>query len=333
MKSETRYIFSKGDLLQKDFSIKFSTDDSNIYLPIKDTKEIYCFNEITLSTKLLNMFAKAGIIIHFFDYYGNYIGTFYPKDYLFSGKLIISQSQAYFNRRMDIAKAIVKGIAYNIHFVLYHYYRHGKEELKPFLDWVKNDTCTLIEKCSDIKRLLSIEGKIWAQFYSTFKYILPEDFRMCKRVKRPPDNPINALISFSNSLLYTKTINQLYHTHLNQTISYLHEPSESRFSLSLDLSEVFKPIITFRTIFDCVNNRKLTVEKHFDKKFNYALLNEDGRKIFINEFENRLNQTFQHPILKRKVTYKQTIRLDAYKLIKFILEDKEFIPFNLEKKI
>ena len=67
---------------------------------------------------------------------------------------------------------------------------------------------------------------------------------------------MNAMISFGNTLLYTKTIAQIYNTHLEQSISFLHEPSEARFSLSLDLSEVFKPVIVFKTIFDLVNNRK-----------------------------------------------------------------------------
>ena len=78
----------------------------------------------------------------------------------------------------------------------------------------------------------------------------------------------------------------IYQTHLDQRISFLHEPSEGRFSLSLDLSEVFKPVIVFRTIFDLVNNRRLQVEKHFEKKVNYCILNEEGRKIFIEAFEN-----------------------------------------------
>ncbi len=333
MKEETRYIFSKGDLTRKDFSIRFKNKNGNVYLPIKDTKELYCFNEVTLSTKFLEMLSKSGVTVHFFGYYENYIGTFYPKNYLLSGRLTVSQAIAYNEKRMEIAKAIVSGIADNIYFILYHYYRHGKTELKPFIDWLGKDVHILIDKMPDIKRLLSVEGEIWGRFYDTFKIILPEDFAMNKRVKRPPDNPINALVSFGNSLLYTKTVTQLYHTHLNQTISFLHEPSERRFSLSLDLSEAFKPIIVFRTIFDCVNNRKLTVEKHFDKKLNYALLNENGRKIFISEFEDRINQTFEHPKLKRRVTYKQAIRLDAYKLIKYIMEGKEFQVFNMEKKL
>lgn len=156
---------------------------------------------------------------------------------------------------------------------------------------------------------------------------------MNKRVKRPPDNPINALISFGNTLLYAKTISSIYRTHLDQRISFLHEPSEGRFSLSLDISEVFKPVIVYKTIFELVNDKKLQVTKHFDKKVNYCLLNEEGRNIFIQAFEERLESVFTHPRLKRKVSYRTAIKLDCYKLIKFMMEDKEFIPFNLQEKM
>ncbi len=329
MKEHSRYIFSSGELLRKDFSILFKNEKGNNYLPIKDTRELYCFNDVTLSTKFLDLIAKAGITIHFFNYYGNYTGTFYPKDYLISGELTIKQALAYSSKRITIAKAIIKGIADNIHDLLYHYYRHGKTDLKVYLDWLKTDVPKLLSLTDNIKQLLVIEGQIWARFYATFKFFLPEDFILNKRVRRPPDNPINALISFGNSILYTKTVTQIYHTHLNQSISYLHEPGEGRFSLSLDLSEVFKPGIVFRTIFDCVNNRKIQVSKHFESKLNYCLLNDAGKKVFIEAFEDRINQVFEHPVLKRKTTYKNAIKLDGYKLIKFILEDKPFKPFRL----
>jgi len=335
LKEETRYIFSKGDLTRKDYSIKFKNDKGNMYLPIKNTKELYCFNDVTLSTKFLEMLSKAGVTIHFFGYYENYIGTFYPKNYLLSGRLTVAQALAYSDKekRMHISKAIVKGVANNIYYVLYHYYRHNNTEVKPYLDWLRKSAPLFIERVPDIKQLLSVEGEIWARFYSSFRTILPESFAMNKRVKRPPDNPMNALVSFGNTLLYTKTITQIFHTHLNQSISYLHEPAERRFSLCLDLSEVFKPIIVFKSIFNCVNNRRITVEKHFDKNYNYSLLNDEGRKVFINEFENRLNQTFVHPKLKRRVSYLQAIKLDAYKLIKYIMEGKDFVAFDMEKKI
>jgi len=332
-KNHTRYIFSMGELKRKDNSIAFKNEKGNFYIPIQDTRELYCMNEVSFNTKFLDFIAKAGITLHLFNYHGNYSGTFYPKEQLISGDITIKQSLAYIDKRIEIAKAIVQGIALNIYEVLYHYYRHGKKEIKDTLDFLKKDVEKFLSKNIDIKQILFIEGQIWAKFYDSFKYFLAEDFIMNKRVKRPPDNPINALISFGNTLLYTKTISALYETHLNQTISFLHSPREGRFSLSLDISEVFKPVIVFKTIFDLVGKKRLQVTKHFDKSLNYALLNDEGKRIFIDAFETRINETFMHKKLKRKTSYKNCIKLDGYKLIKFIVENKEFKPFNIKDKM
>ena len=327
----TRYIMSMGELTRKDNSLCFRKDGKNVYIPIENTKEIYCMNEVTVNTKLLDFLSQNHVIVHFFNYYEGYSGTFYPKNQYNSGRLIVKQVQAYDNSREVIAKAIVCGIGRNIYEVLYHYYKHDKKEVKEVLDWIRREFYVKVENAQNVKEIMAAEGEVWMRFYGTFRYFLPEDFVMNKRVKRPPDNPINALISYGNTLLYTKTISVIYQTHLDQRISFLHEPSEGRFSLSLDMSEVFKPVIVYRTIFDLVNNRKLQVEKHFDKKVNYCLLNEEGRKIFIEAFESRMESVFMHPVLKRKVSYRTAIKLDCYKLIKFILEGKEFIPFLLEE--
>jgi CRISPR-associated protein Cas1 len=327
----TKYISSMGELARKDNSLCFRKDGKNIYIPVENTKEIYCLNEVTINTKLLDFLSQQHIIVHFFNYYEGYSGTFYPRDQYNSGKLLIKQVNAYKNNRMAVAKAIVNGIGINIYEVLYHYYKHDKKEVKEVLDWIKADFAVALESAENIKQVLAAEGDLWQRFYASFKYFLPEDFIINKRVKRPPDNPINALISFGNSLLYTKTINAIYRTHLDQRISFLHEPSEGRFSLSLDMCEVFKPAIVFKTIFELVNNRRIQVEKHFDKKTNYCLLNEEGRNIFITAFEERMETVFMHPTLNRKVTCRTAIKLDCYKLIKFIMEDKEFVPFSLKE--
>lgn len=326
----TKYIFSSGELARKDNSLCFRKDGKNIYIPIENTKEIYCMNEVSVNSKLLDFLSRNHVVVHFFNYYEGYSGTFYPRDQYMSGKLLVKQVESFQQNRLDIAKSIVRGIGSNIYEVLYHYYKHDKKEVKITIDWIKKEFFTNVECANNIKVLLSVEGELWMRFYADFHYFLPEDFVMNKRVKRPPDNPMNALVSFGNTLLYTKTISAIYRTHLDQRISYLHEPSEGRFSLSLDLSEVFKPVIVFRTIFDLVNNRKIQVEKHFEKKVNYCMLNEDGRKIFVEAFEGRMESVFLHPLLKRKVSYRTAIKLDCYKLIKQIMGEKEFIPFSLK---
>lgn len=326
----TRYITSMGELTRKDNSLCFRKEGKNVYIPVENTKEIYCLNEISINTKLLDFLSRNNIVVHFFNYYEGYNGTFYPKNQYNSGRLLIKQVEKYNSSRLVVAKAIVKAIGENIEEVLYHYYKHNKKDVKGTIDWIRKEFTLKIDNANNIKEVMVIEGEVWQKFYSNFKYFLPEDFIMNKRVRRPPDNPINAMISFGNTLLYTKTISAIYRTHLDQRISFLHEPSEGRFSLSLDISEAFKPVIVYKTIFDLVNNKKITVSKHFDKKVNYCLLNEEGRNIFISAFEERLESVFIHPTLKRKVSYRTAIKLDCYKLIKFILEDKDFSPFNMK---
>lgn len=331
-KNHSRYVFAMGELGRKDNSIVFKNQKGNFYIPIKDTREIYCMSEVSFNTKFLDFISKARITLHLFNYHGNYSGTFYPKENLISGNLNVKQVLCYIENRVNIAKAIVLAISDNIFETLYHYFRHGKKDLKLTLDWLRVEPKKFLEKNVTIEQIMFIEGQIWNKFYNSFQHFLPDDFLINKRVKRPPDNPMNALISFGNTLLYTKTISAIYTTHLNQSISFLHSPREGRFSLSLDLCEAFKPIIVFKTIFDLVGRKKLQVEKHFDKNFNYALLNVEGKKVFIEAFEDRINEIFLHSKLKRKVSLKHSLKLEGYKLIKHIVEKKDFIPFRIKDK-
>jgi len=188
-----------------------------------------------------------------------------------------------------------------------------------------------IDQQEDVQQLLNIEGKIWSAFYSSFDKFLSDEFVIENREKQPPPNPINAMISFGNSMLYTQVLSQIYQTQLNPTISYLHEPSTKRFSLSLDLAEIFKPKIVFRTIFKLINLGSITPDD-FDDSVNKCLLNEEGRKKFIKEFDDRLDKTFKHENLNRKVSNKYCFKLECYKLIKHVLEDQEYDPYLIENK-
>lgn len=328
----TKYLMSKGELHRKDNSINFRNINGNNYIPLEGVNEIYCLDEVSFNTKVIDLLSKNGIALHLFNHYEGYSGSFYPKEKYVSGKITLKQVEAFQLKRMNIAKNIVLGIGENIHEVLYHYYRHGKTELKEYLEWIKSEFKLKVDIVDNIESLMLLEGNLWEKFYDTFKIFLKEEFLFNKRVRRPPDNPLNALISFGNSILYTKTISQLHQTHLDQTISFLHSPGDRRFSLSLDISEVFKPVIVFKTIFDCINNKKITVEKHFNKELNYCLLNEPGKKIFLSALEEKFNNTIEHPTLKRNVSYLKLIKYDGHKLIKYILEDIEFKPFNLKEK-
>jgi len=183
-----------------------------------------------------------------------------------------------------------------------------------------------ISATTEIDELMGVEGQIRRTYYACFDTIL-EYFDMGDRTKQPPQNEVNSLISFGNMMCYTQCLRAIHQTQLNPTISFLHTPGERRYSLCLDVSEIFKPIIIDRVIFRVLNRREIQ-EKHFDKKLNRCLLNETGKKIFVRAIEDKLEETFQHKALGRKVSFRHLIKLECYKLAKHLLGIEEYKPFK-----
>ena len=321
------YILSSGRLRRKQNTVYFENVDVKKAIPVNDVNAIYAYGELDVNTKLLNFLSQKRIPVHFFNYYGFYSGSYYPREYLRSGFLLVKQVEHYTDKeeRLKIAKEIVDSASHNILRNLLYYRKRGKS-----VDQNINEIegCRReLESVNEVSELMSVEGRIRNQYYMSFNDILREGFELDKRVKRPPDNMVNCLISFGNSLLYTTTLSEIYNTQLNPAISYLHEPGERRFSLSLDLSEVFKPVLVDRAIFNLINNRKIK-PKHFLQELNYCYLTESGRKVFIAEYDEKLKTTVMHKGLGRKVSYQRLIRLECYKLVKHLLGEARYDGFK-----
>lgn len=185
-----------------------------------------------------------------------------------------------------------------------------------------------ILKTASVEELMGVEGNIRKQYYAAWNEIVNQEIQFEKRVVHPPDNMINSLISFVNSLIYSKVLSEIYHTQLNPTISYLHEPGFRRYSLSLDIAEVFKPLIGDRLIFSLLNRNQIT-ENSFTKELNFLHLKKEASKLIVNEFESRMKKTIMHKELGRQVSYQYLMRLEAYKLIKHIIGEKEYEGFRI----
>lgn len=331
---KTYYLFNPGRMSRKDNTLKFTPTDENgkegspKYIPVEGVSEFFCFGALDANSALYNFLGKEKIAVHFFDYYEHYTGSFMPKDYLLAGKMQIEQTKRYADKkkRMELARKFVSGAAFNMGKNL-KYYINREKELSDILATMEGYG-TLIDNTTDIDELMGIEGNIRQTYYRSFSTIISADFQMETRTKRPPQNEINALISFGNMMCYTLCLNQIYHTQLNPTISFLHEPGYRRFSLALDLAEIFKPVLVDRLIFKLLNKREIQA-KDFDHQLNSCLLKESGRKTFVRAWEERINETFKHPVLKRNVSYKHLIKLECYKLTKHILGMDEYKPFKV----
>ncbi|MGH9825855.1 MAG: type I-B CRISPR-associated endonuclease Cas1b [Blastocatellia bacterium] len=296
-------------------------------IPIEDVDALWVFGEMDLNARVLTFLSRHRVPVHFFNYYGFYSGSFYPRDYLNAGFLLVKQVRHYANRRLRlaIAREIVKSALHNIIRNLRYYDSRGIG-LRAETEGVQEEILRL-DSVKDIAELMSCEGRARAAYYKGFSKILRDRAEFTKRVRQPPDNPVNAMISFTNGLVYSGVLTQIYRSQLNPTISYLHEPGARRFSLALDLAEVFKPILADRLIFKLINNRQIG-EKDFAQDLNSCYLNESGRKTILKEWDSRLQTTIEHRRLKRKVSYERLIRLECYKLVKHLTNVEPYTGFR-----
>ncbi len=323
------YVYNNGDLKRKDNTLRFTSYDGDKRdIPIERIDDIYVMTEMTFNTAFLSFISQYGIPIHFFNYYHFYTGSFYPKEKLLAGQLLVKQVEHYidYDKRLTLARKFINAAADNIYRNLRYYNGRGKDvsAYMKEIDYLRKK----IMKTATIEELMGTEGNIRKQYYAAWNVIVDQNIQFEKRIMHPPDNMINSLISFVNSLIYAKVLSEIYHTQLNPTISYLHEPGVRRFSLCLDIAEVFKPLIGDRLIFSLLNRNQIT-EKSFTKELNFLHLKKESSKLIVKELEERMKKTIMHKELGRQVSYQYLIRLEAYKLIKHLIGEKEYEGFKI----
>ncbi|MEE9364106.1 MAG: type I-B CRISPR-associated endonuclease Cas1b [Cellulophaga sp.] len=326
------YLFNPGRLSRKDNTLKFVPVDEQgkegkaKYLPVEGVQNLFCFGSLDANSALYNFLGKNQIGVHFFDYYEHYTGSFMPKEYLLSGKVIVNQVSHYNapKKRMVIAQGFINGAAFNMLKNLKYYSKRGKN-VQPQILRIER-LAAVIKQTNAIDELMGTEGNIRMAYYSAFGEIIT-DFEMNNRSKQPPNNEVNAMISFVNMLCYTLCLDQIYHTQLNPTISFLHEPGFRRYSLALDLAEVFKPLLADRLIFSLLN-KKVIQKNDFDQNLNSCLLKESGRKKVLRAWDEKINETIKHRTLDRSISYKNLVKLECYKLVKHLMGMQEYKPFK-----
>jgi len=335
------YIFSSGRLARHQNTIVLETEEGKRFLPVEQVSELYVFGEVDLNKRFLEFVARDGILLHFFNRYGYYTGTFYPREYLASGALILRQVEHYLDqeRRLVLARAFVRGSLRNIRTILLYYRRRGVA-VQHALECIDQSLASLDHTVSPTA-LMALEGQAREAYYATWPSIIEAEFPFGPRTRRPPRDETNALISFGNSLLYTAVLAQIYQTHLDPRIGYLHETNFRRHTLNLDVAtnfrrhtlnldvaEIFKPVLVDRLIFRLINRGQLQ-RRHFVTGAEGVFLDDEGRKLVVEAWEQTLQETYRHPALNRSVSYRTTLRLELYKLEKHLLEEQCYVPFAL----
>ncbi len=307
---------------------KTNSEGTTRHIPAESVEAIYTFGEVRFNTQFFKCMSYYEIPVHIFNYYGNYVGSFLPPSTNGSGEIQILQYAAYLNsvKRLSIAKSIIEVAIKNILTNLKGYTYSGID-----LDETINSISAALEQvrfANSIKELMGFEGTARNLYYSCWQNIFKQQMDFKNRIKHPPVDIVNSLISFGNSLLYAVCLSEIYRTRLNPFIGFIHETGDNKHPLVYDISEIFKPVIVDKVIFRVIN-LSIIQQDDFTQTQKGIRLKENARKKFVEEFENRLSSIVHHKRINRRLSFRSLIRMECFNLINYLTGKlKSYDPYR-----
>ena len=322
------HIIHNGILTRQDFSLLFEGEDGKKHLPVEATHQLNVYSDIHISSSVLRLLSSHNIKIAFFNGIGQLQGYYLPAQSTIAGKCILEQCRMYDHpiARLATAKEFEKAGFHNMLSNLRYYAKTGKKALKePVQKLVALKES--INNCKSINELILLEARAKNLYYSTFDIIIEgSGFLFSRRSKRPPKNEINAMISFGNAMLYNKFLQCICCTQLEPKIGVVHATNDRPTSLNLDFADIFKPLVVDRTIFSLVNRHEIRPERHFSHKGYAVLLNEEGRRIFIEKMENKYSS--QITVGNERTTYECLMSQEVSKFQNSLINGELYTPYK-----
>jgi CRISPR-associated protein Cas1 len=324
MPKPNHHIFADGELSRNEGTLRIDTlDGQTEYLPVESVDALYLHGQIDFNTRALGLLNEHNVSLHVFGWKDYYRGSYLPKRGQVSGNTVVEQVRAYDDpsRRLQIGHRIIEASIHNMRSNI-RYYDGRRGDFSDTLTELA-DAKESVSDVEDIDRLRAVEGNARKIYYDSFDDILRDPFELSQREYNPPTNEANALVSFLNGMVYTTAVSAIRKTALDPTIGFVHEPGERRFTLSLDIADIFKPMLADRLIFRLVNRQRLSLDD-FESELDGCLLTDEGRMTVLETYEETLDETVEHPRLERKVSFKTLVQTDIYSLKKHILTGEEY---------
>lgn len=304
--------------------------------PLHTLENIICFTYKGATPALIGACAERKIGMSFFSPRGTFLARVVGKEY---GNVLLRKEQYRISddntRSVAYAKNMIVGKVFNSRWsiertVRDHAYRVDAEKLKQ-VSGILYETLPRIDSATGLDDLRGIEGKAAEQYFSVFDEMVlnqKEDFAFTKRNRRPPLDNINAVLSFAYTILAGDCANALSSVGLDPYVGFMHGDRPGRTSLALDIMEELRPVLADRFILTLINTKAIQAV-HFERqKDNAVLLNDEGRKVFFNAWQNHKKETITHPYLKEKIEWGLVPYVQALLLARTIRGDiDEYPPF------
>lgn len=318
-------------------------------IPLIKVDDVVVMGEVTMTASALEMLLEKNIEIHFMTHYGKFKGRLTPE--LSKNSLLrLAQHRTHNDaaRRCELARRFVIGKLSNQRTMLQ---RSDRRRSEPMFSTEIEQMAILIRQLlqlspeprtgvpilvsgdsgiagTPLETVLGLEGAGSASYFACFGKMLADQrqWPFAGRIRRPPTDAVNALLSFGYALLTTQVASAVQVVGFDQYVGYLHSSVYGRPALALDLMEEFRPIIVDSVVLTLLNNRMLKPDD-FHVELNAYRLKKEPRRLFLEKFEERLNEEITHPIFGKKVKYRRCIELQARFMAKYLTEEiDEYLP-------
>lgn len=327
------YLVEQGASLKKDGDTLLVTKDNEVLqtVPAAKVEQVVIFGNVNITTPVIHYLLEQGIDCSFCSSTGRYHGRLFSTESKF-GLLRRSQLEAATRPglRLAIAAAVVKGKLSNQRTMMMRYLREAHHpDIEAAVEGTK-DSLDKLEKASDVGSVQGIEGYASLLYYRGLRAVLKQDLGFHQRVRRPPRDPVNSLLSFGYTLLTYSVEAAVRTVGLDPFIGFLHSTEYSKPSLALDMMEEFRPVIVDSIVLRTINNQMLTAED-FERGADpsgMVKLKPDAIRKFLGLFEERMQTVVSHPVTHNQASYRRCIELQVRHLARVVTGNtKEYQPF------
>ena len=332
----TLYITTQGSYLHKEReTIVIKNGDDKIgQLPAINVEHIMCFGQISVSPFLMGFCGESGIGLSFYTEYGKFLARVQGQQ---TGNVLLRRSQYRIaddeTKANDIAKIFVAAKIANARTVLMREMRnHGENPAIKSAVLRLNDSLSNCAKSERVAQTMGIEGEAAANYFGVFNELLRgSGFEFNGRVRRPPTDPVNALLSFIYALLTSECASALQGVGLDPYVGFLHQDRPGRLSLALDLLEEFRAPIADRLVLTLINRKQLQLKDFVQEGSGATRLTDDARKTVLMAYQERKQDEITHPFLNEKMAIGLLPHYQALLLARHLRGDTAYYPPYLLK--
>lgn len=314
-------------------------------VPVEKIDQVLVFGDITLTTPALHLLLKRRIPIHYLSVYGKSYGTL-AADFGKNSGVRLAQYALYGNleRRFVVARQCIAGKLHNMRTRLLRAARDHEGEAKEALQGATREmrtclhrldhllvptTCDPTDRMNGLGPLLGLEGHGSQIYYRAFPLLLKDGWHFPGRVKRPPTDPVNALLSLGYVILTNQVASLVHAVGLDVGLGVLHQPGFGKPALALDLAEEFRSEVVDSVVLRMINTGQVQ-PGDFREELGAYWLKDEPRKRFFTRLEERFNEKIKHPLFEYKTHYRRCIELQVRLFAKYAQGELDrYEPFRV----